>query len=204
MWGYPKVFEKLVEEFAKLPTIGPKTAERLAFYLFKTSPQRARELAASIIAVKEKVGYCRFCNNIAEDKTCEICKDVTRYKDVICVVESPIEVIAIEKTAAFKGLYYCLMQLLSPLDGIGPNDLNLDKLIGIVKQNQGKEVIIATGYSAEGRATALYLTQIFSPMGIKVSRLAHGVPVGARLGFIDQETLCEAFNDRVELKMFSS
>lgn len=199
MWGYPKVFEKLVEEFSKLPTVGPKTAERLAFYLFKTNSQYAENLAKSIVELKEKVGFCKICNNIAESDICEICKDTTRSKNIICVVESPVDVIAIEKTAAFKGVYYVLMQLLSPLEGIGPKDLNTDKFLCLVRQNQIKEVIIATSYSAEGRVTALYLTGLLKPLNIKVSRLAHGVPVGAMLGFVDQETLSEAINDRVEI-----
>ena len=200
MWGYPKIFEKLIEELNKLPTIGPKTAERLAFYIFKTNCNYAQDLVKSIVELKKQITSCKVCNNIAEENICEICRDISRSKQIVCVVESPVDLIAMEKTAVFKGTYYVLMQLLSPLDGIGPRDLNLNRLLSQLKENNVKEVIIATSYSAEGRTTALYLTQLIRPMKIRVSRLAHGVPVGARLGFVDQETLQEAFKERVEME----
>lgn len=190
---------KLIEELEKFPGIGRKTAERLAFYILKSSTDDARELARSIIDAKEKIKYCKICNNVTEDNICFICKDTRRDNSIICVVENSKDVIVIEKTHEYKGLYHVLMGSLSPLDGRGPNELKIESLIKRFSSNKVKEIIIATNPNVEGEATAMYLAKIIKPLGIKITRIAHGLPVGSDLEYADEVTISKALEGRREL-----
>ena len=189
--------DKLVEEFSKLPGIGKKTAQRMAFYLLKVSKEEAENLASAIIQLKQKTRYCSVCFNITEEDPCWICKDVKRQKDIICVVEEPNGVLALERTKQFKGLFHVLGGVLSPLNGIGPDDLRIRELMLRLK-NGIKEVIIATNPNVEGEATAIYLSKLIKPLGIKVTRIARGLPAGSDLEYADQVTLINAIEGRVE------
>jgi recombination protein RecR len=193
---YNAAVKKLVEELAKLPGIGPRTAERLALYILKTPPQQANSLARAITEVKEKISYCKVCNNLSQTSLCQICQDQTRDKSIVCVVEQPNDVAAIEKTGVFHGRYHVLLGSLSPLDGIGPDNLTVGQLIARVKSGEVKEVIIATNCNAEGETTALYLTRLIKPLGVKVTRIAHGIAVGSTLEYTDQATLSKAMEGR--------
>lgn len=189
--------DKLVEEFSKLPGIGRKTAQRMAFYLLKVRKEEAEALASAIIQLKQKIRYCSVCFNITEDDPCWICKDSRRQRDIICVVEEPNDVLALEKTKQYKGLFHVLGGVLSPLNGIGPDDLRIKELILRLK-NGIKEVIIATNPNVEGEATAIYLSKLIKPLGIKVTRIARGLPAGSDLEYADQVTLTNALEGRVE------
>jgi recombination protein RecR len=196
---YNQIIEKLIKELGRLPGIGAKTAERLALYILKSSPQEARALARAIIEVKEKITYCKICNNLSQASLCQICQDQNRDRSIICVVEEPSDIAAIEKTGAFNGLYHVLLGALSPLDGIGPDELTIKGLIERVKSGGIKEVIIATNCDANGESTALYLVRIIKPLGVKVSRIARGIPMGSSLEYADQATLGRAMEGRSEL-----
>ncbi|MGB2696904.1 MAG: recombination mediator RecR [Candidatus Zixiibacteriota bacterium] len=189
--------DKLIEEFSKLPGIGQKSAQRLAFYVLKIKKDEAKKLAQTILAVKEKVTYCSVCFNLTEDDPCKICKDRKRDSSVICVVEEANDVVAVEKTGQFKGLYHVLGGVLSPLNGIGPDELRVKELMLRLKKNI-KEVILATNPSTEGEATAVYLSKLIKPMGIKVTRIARGLPAGGDLEYADMATLSKALEGRVE------
>jgi len=189
--------DKLVDEFSRLPGIGKKTAQRMAFYLLKVSQEEAESLAKAIIQLKQKIRYCSVCFNITEDDPCWICKDVKRQKDIICVVEEPNDVLALEKTKQFKGLFHVLGGVLSPLNGIGPDDLRIRELMLRLK-NGVKEVIIATNPNVEGEATAIYLSRLIKPLGVRVTRIARGLPAGSDLEYADQVTLINALEGRVE------
>ncbi|MBM3252629.1 MAG: recombination protein RecR [Candidatus Omnitrophica bacterium] len=191
--------EDLINELVKMPGIGPRTAERLAFYILKISKEQARALSDSILALKDKVVLCKNCFNLSEDETCRICKDPTRDASILCVVEESKDIIAIEKTQGYKGLYHVLLGVLSPLDGIGPDDLKIKELIPRIKSSIIKELIIATSSSTEGEATALYLTKLIKPLGVKLTRIAYGIPVGTNLDYTDQATLARALEGRTEL-----
>jgi len=197
--GYTKSMEDLINELVKMPGIGPRTAERLAFYILKISKEQARALSDSILALKDKVVLCKNCFNLSEDETCRICKDPTRDASILCVVEESKDIIAIEKTQGYKGLYHVLLGVLSPLDGIGPDDLKIKELIPRIKSSIIKELIIATSSSTEGEATALYLTKLIKPLGVKLTRIAYGIPVGTNLDYTDQATLARALEGRTEL-----
>lgn len=190
--------EKLIEEFSKFPGIGKKTAQRMAFFVLKQRKEEAEALAQSILDVKSKVGYCSICFNITEDDPCSICKAEKRDKSAICVVEEANDVVALEKTNQYKGLYHVLGGVLSPLDGIGPDDLKVKELLSRLKSKQVKEVILATNPSAEGEATAIYLSKLIKPLGVKVTRIARGLPAGGDLEYADQTTLANALEGRVE------
>jgi recombination protein RecR len=190
--------EKLIEEFSKFPGIGRKTAQRMAFFVLKQRKEEAEALAQSILDVKSKVGYCSICFNITEDDPCSICKGEKRDKSAICVVEEANDVVALEKTNQYKGLYHVLGGVLSPLDGIGPDDLKVRELLLRLKSKQVKEVILATNPSAEGEATAIYLSKLIKPLGVKVTRIARGLPAGGDLEYADQTTLANALEGRVE------
>ena len=196
---YNEVIERLIEELGKLPGIGPRTAERLALHILKASAQQANSLARAITEVKEKISYCKNCNNLSENHFCQICQDGTRDKSIICVVEEPNDIAAIEKTGIFRGLYHVLLGSLSPLDGIGPDDLAINQLTERIKSGRVKEIIIATNCDAEGETTALYLTRLIKPMGVKITRIARGIPVGSTLGYADQATLGKAMEGRREV-----
>jgi recombination protein RecR len=189
--------DKLIQEFSKLPGIGQKSAQRLAFYVLKIKKDEAKKLAQTILAVKDKVTYCSVCFNLTEDDPCKICKDKKRNSSVICVVEEANDVVAVEKTGQFKGLYHVLGGVLSPLNGIGPDELRIKELMLRLKKGV-KEVILATNPSTEGEATAVYLSKLIKPMGIKVTRIARGLPAGGDLEYADMATLSKALEGRVE------
>jgi recombination protein RecR len=190
--------EKLVEEFSNFPGIGKKTAQRMAFFVLKQRQEESEALAQAILDVKSKVRYCPVCFNITEDDPCAICKDVKKDRSTICVVEEANDVAALERTSQYKGLYHVLGGVLSPLDGIGPEDLKIKELLSRLKDKQIKEVILATNPSTEGEATAIYLSRLIKPLGVKVTRIARGLPAGGDLEYADQTTLANALEGRVE------
>ena len=190
--------EKLVEEFSNFPGIGKKTAQRMAFFVLKQRQEESEALAQAILDVKSKVSYCSVCFNITEDDPCAICRDEKKDRSTICVVEEANDVVALERTNQYRGLYHVLGGVLSPLDGIGPEDLKVKELLSRLKDKQIKEVIIATNPSAEGEATAIYLSKLIKPLGVRVTRIARGLPAGGDLEYADQTTLANALEGRVE------
>jgi recombination protein RecR len=194
----PEPLIRLVEELQRLPGIGPKSAQRLAFHILKTPREDADRLADAVRSVKERVTYCSVCNNITDADPCTYCSSATRDPKVICVVEEPQNVAAIEKTREFKGTYHVLMGALSPLQGIGPDDLKIKGLLSRV--NGGvTEIILATNPNVEGEATAIYLARLLKPLGVKVTRIAMGVPVGSDLEYADEVTMHKALEGRREV-----
>lgn len=189
----------LIRELSKLPGVGEKTATRLAFYILRQPPGYAQGLAKALIDVKDRVKLCSVCLNLTEKSPCGICSDVNRDSSLICVVEEPSDVIAVEKTRQFRGRYHILHGTISPLDGIGPDDIKIKELVKRIEASKIKEVIIATNASIEGETTALYLTKILRPKGVKLSRIASGVPIGSDLEYIDASTLSRAFEARRQL-----
>lgn len=185
---------KLINEFSKLPGVGAKTAQRYAYKIVNMSKEDAQNFADAILNVKENVHYCSICGNFSEGDVCEICKQ--REPSTICVVKEPKDVIAIEKLNEFNGVYHVLHGTISPLDGIGPNDINIKGLLNRIAQNKVSEVIMATNPDVEGEATAMYITNLIKPLGIKVTRIAHGIPVGTDLEYADEVSLARAFVDR--------
>jgi len=192
----PKSMQTLVKEFAKMPGIGAKSAERLAFYVLRSPNEYAENLSKSISQVKKSIRFCNVCNNLSEEPTCQICQDSSRDKSILCVVEDPNDIMAIEKTGQFHGKYFCLLGALSPLDGIGPEELNIEKLVNRVKSEGIKELIIATGSDDEGDTTALYLARLMKPLNVKITRIGYGIPVGSDLEYMDQATLIKALEGR--------
>ncbi len=199
MKGFPQSMNTLVNEFSKMPGIGPKTAQRLAFFILKGSDRDAKSFADAILKVKDSVRFCKTCNNLSDSEICDICSNPSRDKHILCVVERPSDVISIEKMGKYNGIYHVLLGALSPLDGIGPKDLKIDELIKRTKKNRIKEVIIATDSNTEGEATALYIIKVLRPSGVKLTRIASGIPVGANLEYADQATLTRAFEGRVSV-----
>ena len=200
MTDFPVSMKSLVEEFSKMPGIGPKTAQRLAFYILKCPRNDAEALAGAIRKVKESVRFCKVCNNLSDEDTCEICKSPFRNKSLLCVVEEPNDIVTIEKAGNFNGLYHVLLGSLSPLDGIGPGELKIKELLDRVKKERFKEIIVATDFNTEGEATALYLLRVLKSSGAKLTRVAYGIPVGGDLEYADQATIVKAFEGRRELK----
>src|SRR6202521_5493003 len=194
----PAPLLRLVEELQRLPGIGPKSAQRLAFHILKTPREETDRLADAVREVKERVTYCSVCNNITEIDPCVYCRSDARDHRVICVVEEPQNVSAVEKTREFKGVYHVLMGALSPLQGIGPDDLKIKGLLGRVA-NGVTEVILATNPNVEGEATAIYLARLLKPLGVKVTRIAMGVPVGSDLEYADEVTMHKAIEGRREV-----
>ena len=190
--------ERLVNRLARLPGIGRKSAARLAFHILKLPKEEAYELADTIRDVKEKVGFCSVCNNISETDPCQICSDPERDKSVICVVEETSDAAALDKAEGFKGLFHILGGRLSPLDGIGPDDLKIRELLERLQDGDVGELIIATNPNVEGEATAIYLSKLLKPMGLKVTRIARGLPVGSDLEYADSVTLTRALEGRQE------
>jgi len=190
--------DRLIEEFSKLPGIGKKTAQRLAFHVLRIKKEEAENLAQAIMDVKEKIRYCSLCFNITEKDPCKICADKKRDRSLICVVEESKDVLAVEKTGQYNGAYHVLGGVLSPLDNIGPEDLKIKELLNRLKQKGVKEVILATNPSTEGEATAIYLAKLIKPLGIKVTRIARGLPSGGALEYADVNTLANAIEGRVE------
>ena len=188
---------RLINEFSKLPGVGQKTAQRYAYKVVNMEESEAQAFAEAIINVKKNVKYCKICGNFSEDDICDVCKN--RPADVICVVKEPKDVIAIEKLNEFSGVYHVLHGTISPLDGIGPNDINIKGLLDRIGKGTVKEVILATNPDVEGEATAMYITNLIKPLGIKVSRIAHGIPVGTDLEYADEVSLARAFVERKTL-----
>jgi recombination protein RecR len=193
---YEGVVQDLIEELGQLPGVGPKGAQRIAFYLLAADPSDVRRLAAVLTEVTEKVKFCRVCGNVAEDDECRICKDERRDLSVICVVEEPKDVAAIEKIREFRGRYHVLGGAISPIDGIGPEDLRIRELMARLADGAVTEVILATDPNLEGEATATYLARMIKPMGVRVTRPASGLPVGGELEYADEVTLGRAFEGR--------
>ncbi len=195
---YTESLDKLVKGLGKLPGIGPRSAQKMAFHLMKTPKEEARELAQAIMDIKEKTRYCSICSNFSEGECCPICINPGRDKSIICVVEEPNDIIAIEKIGVYKGTYHVLMGAISPLDGIGPDELRIKELLKRISSGV-KEVILATNPNTEGEATAMYLGKIIKPLGIKVTRIARGIPVGGNIEYTDQATLAKAMEKRGEI-----
>lgn len=200
MRQYPRALNKLINELGKLPGIGGKTAQRLAFHILSLSDNEAESLAEAIVSAKKNLRYCSVCGNLTDQDKCLICSDATRDHSVICVVETPQDVVAMERIREYKGLYHVLHGAISPAEGVGPNDINLRSLITRLQSNdEVKEIIIATNPNIEGEATAMYIARLLKPAGIKVTRIAHGIPVGGDLEYADEVTLLKAIEGRREL-----
>jgi recombination protein RecR len=197
---YTKPLARLIDEFSKMPGIGPKTAQRLAFYILKNSSERVASLAKAILEAKEKVKHCSICGNITDQEVCEICQNINRDKSIICVIEKVRDLIAIENTGEYKGLYHVLEGAISPLDGIEPENLKIDSLLKRLKTEKIKEIILATNPNIEGEVTASYLNRLIEPLNIKVTRIAYGVPIGGSLEFADEVTLTQALMGRQKIK----
>ncbi len=200
MRQYPRALNKLINELSKLPGIGGKTAQRLAFHILSLSDREAESLAEAIVSAKQNLRYCSVCGNLTDQDKCLICSDASRDQSVICVVETPQDVVAMERIREYRGLYHVLHGAISPAEGIGPNDINLKSLITRLQGNDTvKEIIIATNPNIEGEATAMYISRLLKPAGIKVTRIAHGIPVGGDLEYADEVTLLKAIEGRREL-----
>lgn len=189
---------KLIEQFESLPSIGHKTAQRLAFYVLSQPMKKAKEFADALIDAKESIGYCSECQNLTSSERCAICASSTRDRSVICVVEDPRDVVAVEKTGEFEGLYHVLHGAISPMNGIGPDELKIKELLSRISEDTVKEVILATNPDVEGDATAMYISRLIKPLGLKVTRLAYGIPVGGELEYADENTLRRALEGRSE------
>lgn len=196
----PPALTRLIEALTKLPTIGPKTAQRLAFHIMKAVPRlEVERLAKALIEVKERIHFCKICNNITEDEVCRICRDEKRDRSIICVVEEARDLIAMEKAGKFRGVYHVLLGAISPLEGVGPNDLKIDQLLRRLNSDKVREVLIATNANVEGEATSLYLAKLIKPLGVRLTRLARGIPVGGNLEYTDEVTLTKALEGRIEI-----
>ncbi|MCL1847159.1 MAG: recombination mediator RecR [Coriobacteriia bacterium] len=191
--------QKLLDEFERLPGIGPKSAQRIVYWLLNTSHSDAERLAQAIIEVKETVSFCPQCFNYAEGGLCAVCADTKRDNSILCVVSEPRDITAIEKTREFSGLYHVLGGAISPIDGVSPDDLTIKDLIGRLAGSEVKEVILATNTNVEGETTAVYLSKLIKPLGVKTTRLASGLPVGGDIEFADEVTLGRAIESRREL-----
>ena len=197
MLYYAQPVARLIEQLSRLPGIGPKSAQRLAFYLLNAPPQEAINLANSIKVAREKVTYCSVCSNLTDVNPCYICSDEGRNQKIICIVEEPPDVVALEKTREYKGLYHVLHGAISPMDGVGPESIKIKELLPRLKDVE--EVVLATNSDVEGEATAMYVSRLIKPLGIKVTRIAHGLPVGGDLEYADEATLTKAFEGRREI-----
>jgi recombination protein RecR len=193
---YEGVVQDLIDELGQLPGVGPKGAQRIAFHLLAADPADVRRLAATLLEVKDRVKFCRNCGNVAEEEECRICRDTRRDLTVICVVEEPKDVVAIERTREFRGRYHVLGGAISPIDGIGPDDLRIKELMTRLADGTITELILATDPNLEGEATATYLARLVKPMGLRVTRPASGLPVGGDLEYADEITLGRAFEGR--------
>lgn len=196
---YPESLSNLIEQFQKLPTIGKKSAQRLAMSIVLSDEKSVKEFADALIDVKEKIKYCEICGNITEDDLCDICKDITRNEDCLCVVEDINDLIAIEKSGAFHGKYHVLGGLISPSDGIGPEELNIDKLLKRITDENIKEIILAISSTIEGETTSIFLSNLLAEKNVRISKIAQGIPVGSNLEYFDQLTLERAIEDRREV-----
>jgi recombination protein RecR len=193
---HPEPLARLIDHLQRLPGIGAKSAQRLAFHILRTPREDADRLCDAVRDVKERVVYCTLCNTITDVDPCAYCADGSRDRSVICVVEEPQNVSAIEKTREFRGLYHVLMGALSPLNGVGPDDLRIHGLLARVAEGDAREVVLATNPNVEGEATALYLTRLLKPLGVRVTRIATGIPVGSDIEYADEITMSKAFVGR--------
>ena len=196
---YSPSIEKLIESFEKLPSIGNKTAARLAFYILNASEEETNEFISNIQNAKKNLKYCSKCYNISDSEICPICSNKARDESVICVVEDVRDVVAMEKTHEFKGVYHVLHGSISPMNGVGPDDIKIKELLARLMDGKVKEVILATNPRVEGEATAMYISKLVKPLGVKVTRIAHGIPVGGDLEYTDEVTLSRALEGRVQL-----
>jgi len=196
----PRTVSRLIEEFHRLPGIGPKTAQRLTFYLLRAPKDQATSLAQALTQLKERVTTCAICANIAEENPCAICRDEARDRSIICVVEEPLDVLALERTREYHGLYHVLHGAISPVEGIGPEDLKIQELLRRLRTEASvSEIVLATNPNLEGEATAMYLERLIKPLGIRMTRLARGLPVGGDLEYADEVTLTRALEGRREV-----
>lgn len=196
---YTKPLARLIEELEKLPGIGPKSSQRLAFHLVKQSPQAVQTLAKALLDAKEQIKFCSICQNLSAEDPCDICRSPSRDRQTLCVVAEPRDLVALERTREFKGGYHVLGGLISPLDGIGPEQLKIKELLARMQSGEVQEVILAINPSVEGEATTLYLTRLLKPAGVKVTRIAFGLPIGGDLEYADELTLVKALEGRREL-----
>ena len=197
MQVYIEPIGRLINEFSKLPGVGKKSAQRYAYKIINMTESEAQEFAAAILNVKKKVKYCKVCGNFTENDECDICKE--RDGRVICVVKEPKDVIALEKLREFRGVYHVLHGVINPMEGVGPNDIRIRELLARIGEGNVEEVILATNPDVEGDATALYIAKLIKPLGVKVTRLSRGIPVGSEIEYTDDVTLSRAFNERKEI-----
>jgi recombination protein RecR len=190
---------RLIEEFHKLPGVGPKSAQRLTYYLLRAAQEEARALAEAILEVKEKITFCSICQNVTDRDPCLICANPERDPSLLCVVEEPLDILALERTGSYNGLYHVLHGVISPMDGVGPEQLKVEELLERMKGGSVQEVILATNPNLEGEATAMYLSRLLRPLGVRVTRLARGLPSGADLEYADDLTLTRALEGRQEM-----
>ncbi len=195
----PAPVTRLIEEFHKLPGVGPKSAQRLTYHLLRIPHEDATALAQAIIELKERTVLCSICQNVTESDPCGICRDTGRDRSVICVVEEPLDILAVERTRGFHGLYHVLHGVISPMDGIGPEDLKVNELLARIRGGSVTEVIMATNPNLEGEATAMYVSRLVTPLGIRVTRLARGLPMGSDLEYADDVTLSRAIENRQDV-----
>ncbi len=196
---YALPIAKLIEEFAKLPGVGKRSAERLAFHVLKQPKDKVEAFASALMDAKEKITFCPICQSLTDHTPCAICCDVKRDHGLICVVENPKDILAMEKTKEFSGVYHVLHGVISPMDGIGPNDIKIKELLTRIESDGVREIIMATNPTIEGEATAMYISKLFKPLGIKVTRIAHGLPVGGELEYADEITITRALEGRHEI-----
>ena len=196
---YTKPLARLIEYFQLLPSVGPKTAQRLALHLIKMPAYEVENFANCMLEAKKTIKYCEICFNMSSESPCEICSNSSRNKEIICVVSETKDLMAIERTNEYKGVYHVLGGLISPMDGIGPDEIRVKELLTRVHDNDVKEIILALNPSVEGEATSLYLTKLLKPFGVKVSRIAFGIPLGSELEYADELTLTRALNNRTEI-----
>lgn len=196
---YALPIAQLIEEFAKLPGIGKRSAERLAFYILKQPKEQVEAFAKTMLAAKEKITFCPVCQSLTDQIPCAICSDPKRDHGLICVVENPKDILAMEKTREYTGVYHVLHGVISPMDGIGPDDIKIKELLLRTKQEPAREIIMATNPTIEGEATAMYISKLFKPLGVKVTRIAHGLPVGGELEYADEVTITRALEGRQEI-----
>ena len=195
----PAPVAKLIEAFHKLPGIGPKSAQRLTYHMLRIPPDEALALAQAIIELKEKTVLCSVCQNVTEADPCNVCRDDSRDRSLICVVEEPLDILAVERTRGFHGLYHVLHGVISPMDGVGPDDLKVNELLARLRGGSVTEVIMATNPNLEGEATSMYISRLLTPMGIRVTRLARGLPMGSDLEYADEVTLSRALENRQDV-----
>ena len=200
MSSVPQPVTRLIEEFSRLPGIGPKTASRLTFYLLRAANEQTKTLAEALVQLKEHITFCSKCYNISESSACAICADPSRDQGLLCVVEEPMDVLALERARGYQGLYHVLHGVISPMEGIGPDDIRILELVERIRKGNFREVILATNPSLEGEATAMYIHRQVTPLDVRITRLARGLPVGGDLEYADAVTLIRAIEGRQEME----